>query len=299
MSTDPNLAAVLMKRVLDLPCWRGPVSIQVLTGGLSNRNYRVHDDEGDWVVRLAGEIPEHGIRRANDIASSRAAAAAGIAPSVRYSEANVLVLRFVAGGRTLTDADIREPAMFERVAALLRLAHRTVGRKLRGPMVAFSVFHALRDYAGQLESTADSPDLTDLMMIADRLEAAIGPTEQVFGHGDLLPSNLIDDGRRLWLIDWEYAGYNTPLFDLGNLSANARFDGAQTEAFLTAYFGRPPSAETKRGVGAMKVASLLREALWARVAKRHRRVPIDFDAYAAAHLALFETAHRAFVQELG
>ena len=292
-----NINADAMKRVLGLPCWRGPVSIQVLTGGLSNRNFRVHDDEGDWVVRLAGEIPEHGIRRASDIAASRAAAAAGIAPAVRYAEANVMVLRFVAGGRTLTDADIRAPDMMGRIADFLRRAHGTVGRHLRGPMIAFSVFHALRDYAGQLQGAPDAADLETLMAISDRLEAAIGPTEQVFGHNDLLPANLLDDGSRLWLIDWEYAGYNTALFDLGNLAANARLDEAQIRALLEAYYHRPPSPELLRGVGAMRVASLLREALWARVAKRYRRVPVDFDAYAAEHLALFETAHRSFVQE--
>ena len=56
------------------------------------------------------------------------------------------------------------------------------------------------------------------------LEQAQVPLPIVFGHHDLLPGNLIDDGTRLWLIDWEYGGFGTAMFDLANLSSNGGFD---------------------------------------------------------------------------
>ena len=81
--------------------------------------------------------------------------------------------------------------------------------------------------------------LPDLLARADRLEAAVGPIEVVFGHNDLLAANFIDDGKRLWLLDWEYAGFNSPLFDLGGLASNSELSREQAEQALALYFGRP------------------------------------------------------------
>ena len=93
---------------------------------------------------------------------------------------------------------------------------------LRGPAPIFWVFHVLRDYAHTLREAGATYDARPACSPPPRrLEAAIGPIEIVFGHNDLLPANLIDDGNRLWLVDWEYAGFNSPLFDLGGLASNA------------------------------------------------------------------------------
>jgi thiamine kinase-like enzyme len=287
-----------LERVNLLPCWRGARRIEPLSGGLSNRNYRVSDGAGDWVVRLGGDVPEHGLVRANDLAVSRAAAAAGIAPEVLHAGADVLVIRFV-DGRALTESDVQNEPMRGRIVDLLRRAHREVGRHLRGPAVMFWVFHALRDYAARLDGTEDGRDLPRLMAVAEALERAVGPVDIVFGHNDLLPANLIDGGDRIWLIDWEYAGYGSPLFDLGNLASNARLDDQAWRGLLAAYYDRAPDATLMRRADAMRVASLLREHLWALVAKRHRRVAIDFAAYAAEYAERFEAAHRHFLEEHG
>jgi thiamine kinase-like enzyme len=292
IAASPDLA---LSRVHRLPCWRGPITVEPLGGGLSNRNYKVADADGAWVVRVAGEVPEHGIVRANDIAASRAAAAAGIAPELRHAETDVLVIRFV-DGRPLTEADVQTPSTRTRIAELLRRTHNQVGRHLRGPAIMFWVFHALRDYAAQLRQTPDGDDLPRLMTIAEALETAIGAIDLVFGHNDLLPANLIDDGSRLWLIDWEYAGYNSPLFDLANLASNAGLDESAWRDLLADYHDRVPDEALLRSAGAMRVASLLREALWARVARRHQRVSFDFHAYSVEYLGRFDAAHRAFLE---
>ena len=36
-------------------------------------------------------------------------------------------------------------------------------------------------------------------------------------NNDLLAANFIDDGDRIWIIDFEYAGNNDPCFELGNI----------------------------------------------------------------------------------
>ncbi|HEY0291692.1 MAG TPA: phosphotransferase, partial [Hansschlegelia sp.] len=149
--------------------------------------------------------------------------------------------------------------------------------------------HTLREGGHRLAG-----DLPWLATAAERLERAAGPVELVFAHNDLLPGNFIDDGSRLWLIDWDYAGFNTPLFDLGNLASNNEFGDAERDEMLALYFGRPPDDALRLRVQAMAVASLLREALWSMVSELHSTIDFDYRAYTAENLARFERALTQF-----
>ena len=276
-----------------LPLWHGPVEIECLAGGLTNRNYLVHDAARRVVVRLGGDIPVHGIMRFNEHAISRAAAAAGISPAVLHAEAGVIVFDFI-DGRTCTADDIRGDR--GRCAALLRRVHHDVALHLRGPILSFNVFHIIRDYGHSLVEAASPavPLLPRLQAAAATLEQSAGPIELVLGHNDLLPANFIDDGHRLWLVDWDYAGFNTPLFDLGGLSSNAGFTAAEDEALLEAYFGRPVDDALRLRFHAMRCASLLRETLWGLVSACHATLDFDYAAYGASYLARFEATWAEF-----
>src|SRR6185312_801774 len=132
---------------------------------------------------------------------------------------------------------------------------------LRGPAAMFWVFHVMRDYAHTLREGSSHylSQLPDLLGRAARLEAAVGPIDVVFGHNDLLAANFIDDGQRLWLVDWDYAGFNSPLFDLGGLASNSELTPTATDDLLALYFGRQPDGDLRRRAAAMTAASLLRE----------------------------------------
>ena len=95
------------------------------------------------------------------------------------------------------------------------------------------------------------------LAVADELERAQVPMPIVFGHHDLLPGNFIDDGRRLWLIDWEYGAFGTAMFDLANLSSNGAFGAAEDAALLDAYFEGKVEPTCARAFAAMKAASAL------------------------------------------
>ena len=126
------------------------------------------------------------------------------------------------------------------------------------------------------------------------------PLPIVFGHHDLLCGNFIDDGNRLWLIDWEYGGFGTAMFDLANLAANGSFSPADDRLLLEAYFRQPVSDEVQRSFDAMKVASALREAVWAMVSAIHLDVPgADYAAHAADYLARTEAALARFAERHG
>ena len=138
------------------------------------------------------------------------------------------------------------------------------------------------------------PELPRLTALADRLESAVGPVDIVFGHNDLLAANFIDDGMRLWLVDWDYAGFNSPLFDLGGLASNNGFSAAEEETLLALYFERPVDDLLRRKAFAMTAASLLRESMWSMVSEIYSPLAFDYAAYTQENLHRFETALAAF-----
>ncbi|MDE3028325.1 MAG: phosphotransferase family protein [Paracoccaceae bacterium] len=281
----------------ELPIWRSRVDPQPLGGGITNVNFLVSDGARRAVVRIGGDIPVHQILRFNELAASRAAHAAGVSPAVLYHEPGALVIDYV-DGKTLSAEDLRSEAMLARVVPLVRRAHQEVPRHLRGPALVFWVFHVIRDYAARLHADASNyaPSLPDLLDQADRLERAVGPVELVYGHNDMLAANFIDDGARLWLIDWDYAGFNSPLFDLGGLAANNGFSEAQERWLLEAYFERPADVALWHRYQAMKCAAALRECLWSMVSELHSDIDFDFAAYTARNLASFRAALSDFQQ---
>jgi len=278
-----------------LSCWSGKVDPAPLPGGLTNTNFVVKDRGRSYVVRIGGDMAVHGIVRAIELAASRAAAAAGISPIVVHAEPGAMVLDFIEG-ETLTAADIQNPRNLPRLVQLIRHAHRDIPRYFRGPAPMFWPFQVIRDYTHTLEEGESHylPMLVGLLDAADRLEAAVGPIELVFGHNDLLAANFIDDGTRLWLVDWDYAGFNSPLFDLGGLASNNLLGSAETETLLELYFQRPLDDTLRRKALAMQAASLLRETMWSMVSEIHSSLPIDYEPYTAENHRRFEAALATF-----
>jgi thiamine kinase-like enzyme len=282
-------------RVRALPIWQGEVALSRLGGGITNVNFLAQDAVRRAVVRIGDDIPVHQVMRFNELAASRAAHAAGVSPAVLHHEPGILVIDFIEG-RTLTAADLQQPGMLAEAVALVRRCHREIPRYLRGPALTFWVFHVIRDYAATLREGGSRhvPQLPNLLAEAEALEAAIGPIDLVFGHNDLLPANFLHDGQRMWLIDWDYAGFNSPLFDLGGLAANNGLDEAQERGMLEAYFGTPPDAARWRAYLAMKTAAALRESLWSMVSELHSTLDFDFARYTADTMATYQAALAAF-----
>jgi len=279
-----------------LGIWRGRVVPEPLKGGITNTNFKVVDQGRAFFVRVGADIPVHGVLRFNELAAARAAAATGISPAIVHTESGVLVTDFVEG-RTYEPADVR--ANLDRVVPLIRRVHRELPKHLRGPVLAFWVFHVIRDYCGTLLDGGHRlvAELPRLLAIAERLETAVGAIDLVFGHNDLLPGNFLDDGQRLWLVDWDYAGFNSPLFDLGGLASNNEFPPALESELLARYFVAAPDAGLMRRYGAMKCASLLRETLWSMVSELHSTLDFDYRAYTAENLRRFEAAWDAFQRD--
>jgi thiamine kinase-like enzyme len=282
------------RRTAALTCWRGRVTPQPLGGGISNHNFLVEDAGARYFVRIGEDFEVHNVLRRFELAAARAAHAAGLSPEVVYAEPGAMVFRHI-DGRTLAPEDVRDPVMLARIVPLLRTCHRELPRHFRGPAPIFWVFQVLRDYAARLAEDGHrlARELPRYLAAAEGLEGLVGPVEIAFGHNDLLAANLIDDGKRLWLVDWEYAGFNSPLFDLGGLASNNELAPALEERLLELYFDALVTDELRRRYHAMKCASLLREAMWSMVSELHLTVDFDYVAYTAENLDRFERAYAA------
>lgn len=280
-------------RIAALPIWSGPVALAPLVGGISNLSFTATDGAGKYVVRVTRDFPFHHVFRDREVMAARAAHAAGLAPEVVHAEPGLMVSRFIEG-RVLTVADVQ--ASIPRIARFVGRVHRELLPRLSGTPFMFWVFHVNRDYVRQLREAghAEAP-LTQWTAVNTELEAAQMPLPIVAGHHDLLAANLLDDGTRLWLIDYEYAGLSTAMFDLANLSSNNNFSPEQSRLLLETYFGGPPGEDLLRSHAAMECASLLREALWSLVSVEHLDRPgVDYAAYAEENFAKLETALAAY-----
>ncbi|AZQ68382.1 choline kinase [Silicimonas algicola] len=287
----------LPEAVATLPCWHGTPSGERLSGGLSNEIWKVTDDAGTHVVRLGRDYPFHHVDRAREVMTARAAHAAGFGPEVRYATPGVMVTAFIEA-RTWEAEDLR--ANPERVARLLSDFHSQMAAGISGAAFLFWPFHVVRDYARTLRGTRHESVTPPLLALSDEMERAQVPLPIVFGHHDLLPANFLDDTHRIWLIDYEYAGFGTALFDLAGAAANAEMPPDATEALLTTYFASRPDPALFRAFDAMQVAALLRETLWAYVSDLNLSAPgVDYLAYAAENRARLDAALSAYRNRWG
>jgi thiamine kinase-like enzyme len=245
-SAQPDLSAISAAdlRVLQqVPALAGRIRrVEPLIGGLTNRNYSVATATGRYVARMPcrnGALLW--IDRTAELYNSRAAAATGIAPEVvdaipATDECGGAIVIDWINGQTFADVDVRTDANLPRIAAACRTLH--AGRRFIND---FDMFDVQRGYlAIVLEHGFRLPDrYLEFQPLVAEIEAAMRVRSQptVPCHNDLLAENIIDDGERLWLIDYEYAGNNDPYFELGNIAAESRLSVEQLAELVRLYHG--------------------------------------------------------------
>lgn len=284
------------KIIRQLNCWQqDDKTVRPLEGGITNHNYLVGDGGQQYVVRLGDDIPVHQIRRFNEVAAATAAHEAGLSPKIVHHEAGVLVMDYIKS-TALTAQQVGRPDTLRRVVSMVKKCHTQVPVYLRGASVVFWVFHVVRDYAATLVEGSSQyvSQLPELLEISQVLHSAGGPFDIVFGHNDLLPANILDDGTRLWLIDWEYGGFNTPLFDLGGLASNSEFNESQEQLMLQHYFNTEVTDDLWKRYQAMKCASLLRETMWSMVSEIHSTIDFDYCVYTSENMTRLEQSYSDF-----
>ena len=268
------------------------LTLTPISGGITNRNFRVTASgvTDQWVLRLAGNDTHLlGISREVEHAATVAAAGVGVGPEVTafIRPEGYLLTRFIVG-TPVTDEAVRQPETLRRVADSLRRIHD--GPAIPGLFVPLRVVEAYRALA-QARGVAIPPEYEQAQAIARRIELSLltAPVELRPCHNDLLNANFIDDGSKLRIVDWEYAGMGDPFFDLGNFSSNHTLDGDADAVLLKAYAGSVRRGDLAR-IALMRVVSDYREAMWGVLQQGISTLDVDFVAYAAEHFDRLLTA---------
>lgn len=263
-----------------------------LTGGITNRNFRLRMGGVDYVLRISGKDTRVlGIDRDVEVAATRAANAAGVGPPVAayLPEEGCLVTRFIEG-RPVSADELRDPYTLGQVAHAIRLTHN--GPRFPTSFSSHAIVRTYRDETLARGGTVPTA-YAEAEAIAARIAAALTGPEHlpVPCHNDLLTANFIDDGLRVRVVDWEYAGMGDRYFDLGNLSVNNGFDEDDDHRLLEAYFGAPASPTRFAALRLMRLMSDFREAMWGVVQTVVSDLDFDYPAYADQHFArLLESA---------
>ena len=274
-------------KIKSLPIWKNLENIEPLEGGITNLNFLVSDSGSKSVVRLGSDIPEHLVYRSNEIIVSEAAYQIGVSPKLIYNEPGVLVLEFIES-KTLEPKTVREN--LNKIVPIIRKIHDEIPNKLSGQPQIFWVFYVIKYYSNYLLNNNSSHIslIPSLLKKAEKLEKISSPREIVFGHNDLLAANFLDDGSKIWVVDWEYGGFNDPLFDIGGLSSNNDLDENLENEVLEMYFKEKPSKDLIIKYNAMKTASLLRETMWSMVSEITSKIEFNYAEYTSDNLKKFE-----------
>ncbi len=274
-----------------IPDWAGHVvSAERIPAGLTNTNWRVVVDETPFFVRIPGADTELlAVDRGNEIHNTIAASEAGVAPRVVQTvpEWDVFALEWL-DARTMSNESLRADGMPSRIAGVLRQLH--AGPRFRDE---FDMFRVAERYMALVnERSIEIPvGYREHLALIPRIEAALvvhRPTA-VPCNNDLLAGNYLDDGERLWLVDWEYSGNNDPAFELGNTAQELGFDDSQVQELCAAYFGDASPALLAR----MRLQMIMSDVgwtLWAAIQARISTIDYDFTGWAEERWARAETA---------
>ncbi len=263
----------LLDRVPSLAC--RPRTVQELPGGLTNRNYKVTTPDGSFVARVWSAGSELlAIDRDSEYRNSAIAAASGVgAPVIDYRpDDGVLVIGYIQG-RTLANSDVAVPANIARIARACRRLHS--GGRFGND---FDMFDIQRRYASVVRARGFRipAGYDDLMPQFQAIQRALAVRDAgtVPCNNDLLAGNFIDDGMRIWLIDYEYSGNNDPCFELGNIASECLLDDDGLAELVTQYYGRPLRNKIARA-RLLGLAAKYGWTLWGAI--QSAASPLDFD----------------------
>ena len=274
-----------------IPAWAGrTITPEPIPAGLTNRNYRVTVDEEVVFVRIPGADTELlAVDRANELHNTRAAAAAGVGPRVLHHLPawDAFVLEWIPA-RTMSVAAFAEPGEPERVAGALRRLH--AGPRFRDD---FDMFRLSERYLRLVDerSIAIPAGYRERLDRLPGIESALAvhPLPSVPCHNDLLAENYLDDGERLWIVDYEYSGNNDPTFELGNTCQELGWDDGRVRALCAAYFG----AATDALVARMRLQMIMSDVgwtLWAAIQAAISTIDYDFGGWAEERWSRARTA---------
>jgi len=276
-----------------VPLVKNRTSVIELSGGLTNRNLAIESNGTKFVARISSNSSDLlNINREDEYKNTILAAEVGIGATVHdYLPGQGLLLISYINGKTFEAEDIANN--LPRVAKSVRTLH---GAK---PFVSdFNMFTLQKRYLDIVQSNNFIyPDkyLDYEGHIADLKKAlSVLPSEIVPCNNDLLPGNFIDDGEKIWLIDYEYSGNNDACFELGNIWAEAFLEYDALVDLIDSYYG----AHRPEKIARAWLQSLMAKygwTLWAAIQASISDIDFDFRAWGGEK---FDLAQSQFTSDL-
>lgn len=282
MTENTDLILAVLRTAPEFRMVKAAIGITRL-GGLTNLVHRVDLDDRSVIVRIPGEGTEAYIDRAVEAHNARAASRAGVAPDVVHADpdSGVMITEAVPNVETMTPHlfKIRAGSPARAGVALAQLHNSGETFQFR-----FELFAMIDDYL-QILSTKDvalPEGYHDVVAAAQPVKDALARAGPPLApcHCDPLCENFLDDGAKMWIVDWEYSGMNDPLWDLGDLSVEAGMDAAQDAEMMAAYFGRKPTDAERGRMVIYKAMCDLLWTLWGLIQLANENPADDFWAYA-------------------
>lgn len=268
--------ARLSDLVSRIPVFENVKKITPLGGGLTNMNYRVETATGTYVMRVSdSKSGLLGINRENERINTMKAHEAGVGASVIDSliKENVLVISWIEA-KTLHAENIhKEEGLLRRIAVSMKKLHN--GPAFQGefyfPVIRKKYLQAV------IENNYFLPDqYKQLEPLILQLEQLIKEKPEPFVpcNNDLLAENFMDDGKKIWIIDYEYSGQNEASFDLGNLAGELFLNEEETTILCDTYWQKHSPSKIARAM-AWSMIARYGWVLWASI--QEAVSPIDFD----------------------
>lgn len=237
-------------------------------GGMTNKNYKVMIDDQNYVLRVPGNGTEKMISRVDEIKNAAFAHEIGVDADLIYfnEQTGIKISKFIEDAQTLSPEGAKKPYVMKKICQLLNQLHQC-GREMENE---FNVYEKIESYEQLLNELKGEyyedyqlikQQVLQLKELMDDLEIKLVPC-----HNDTLAENFIKDKHdQYYLIDWEYAGMNDPMWDVAAHCLENGFNSDEEELFLKTYFKQEPKRSYKTRVLVNKIYQDFLWSLWTKV----------------------------------
>ena len=237
-------------------------------GGMTNKNYKVMIDDQNYVLRVPGNGTEKMISRVDEIKNAAFAHEIGVDADLIYfnEQTGIKISKFIEDAQTLSPEGAKKPYVMKKICQLLNQLHQC-GLEMENE---FNVYEKIESYEQLLNELKGEyyedyqlvkQQVLQLKELMDDLQINLVPC-----HNDTLAENFIKDKHdQYYLIDWEYAGMNDPMWDVAAHCLENGFNSDEEELFLKTYFKQEPKRSYKTRVLVNKIYQDFLWSLWTKV----------------------------------
>ena len=278
----------LKTRLQTLPFFKGGIDLKFIEGFMTNDSYIATDDNNRYIVKIGGN-KYYGVTRSHEIKASQAGYRAGVSPKVIYYDDRILIFEYIHSNH-LTPEKMREKETLKNLISLIKIVHKEVVNFLEGPNLSNNIFQMINKQILYLKEK-NSPytdKLNNFIKDCEIFGRESKSHKTVFTHNDFYYKNILYDDKKLWLIDWEFSGFNSPFLDLANVSKNNELSEDDDNFILEEYYGDSFDSNFIYKFHMQKCVSLLNGALWSMIAEIFSKKVFDYVSYTNKMLKRYE-----------